>query len=172
MRKLALPGLFFLLAFVFISFNKVTPLNKHFSSPIISTVPGDTIHYPEERHFANVEQLTFGGDNAEAYFSADSKWLIFQRTNPKEGINCDRMFIGKVPQKPGDKFEPRQISSGNGRTTCGFFTKDGKHIIYASTHLGADTCPPLPDRSKYGNKYIWPVYESYDILWLISMVKS
>jgi Tol biopolymer transport system component len=72
------------------------------------------------------------------------------------------MFIGKVPA-PGEKFEPKQVSSGKGRTTCGFFTKDGKNIIYASTHLGADTCPPVPDRSKYGNKYIWPVYESYDI---------
>jgi len=123
----------------------------------------DTIHYPEEKHFANVQQLTFGGDNAEAYFSYDSKWIIFQRTNPKEGISCDRIFIGKLPENPGDKFEPQQISSGKGRTTCAFFTKDGKHIIYASTHLGADTCPPVPDRSKYGNKYIWPVYSSYDI---------
>ena len=73
------------------------------------------------------------------------------------------MFIGKIPTKPGEKFEPRRISSGKGRTTCGFFTKDGKHVIYASTHLGADTCPPVPDRKKYGNKYIWPLYDSYDI---------
>src|SRR5437868_13719401 len=115
----------------------------------------DTLRYPEEKHFKNIQQLTFGGDNAEAYFSFDGKWLIFQRTNPKEGIMCDEMFIGKVP-KPGEKFEYKKISSGKGRTTCGFFTKDGKHVIYASTHLGADTCPPVPDRKKYGNKYIWP----------------
>jgi Tol biopolymer transport system component len=55
------------------------------------------------------------------------------------------------------------VSTGKGRTTCGFFTRDGKHILYASTHLGADTCPPVPDRKKYGNKYIWPLYSSYDI---------
>ena len=55
------------------------------------------------------------------------------------------------------------ISSGKGRTTCAFFTKDGKHIIYASTHLGSNSCPPTPDRAKYGNRYIWPLYESYDI---------
>jgi Tol biopolymer transport system component len=122
----------------------------------------DTIQYPEETHLRNVQQLTFGGDNAEAYFSFDSKWIIFQRTNPKEGIMCDEMFIGKVP-KPGEKFEYKRISSGKGRTTCGSFMKDGKHIIYASTHLGADTCPPVPDRKKYGNKYIWPLYDSYDI---------
>lgn len=123
----------------------------------------DTLQYPEEKHFRNLQQLTFGGDNAEAYFSPDSKWLIFQRTNPKEGIACDQMFIGKVPELPGEVFEPKMISNGKGRTTCGFFTKDGKHIIYASTHKGGDACPPVPDRSKYGNKYIWPLYESFDI---------
>ena len=57
----------------------------------------DSIHFAAEKHFANVQQLTFGGDNAEAYFSFDGKWLIFQRTNPKDGIMCDQMFIGKVP---------------------------------------------------------------------------
>ena len=55
------------------------------------------------------------------------------------------------------------LSNGKGRTTCGSFTKDGKHIIYASTHLAADTCPPVPDRKKYGNRYIWPLFEGYDI---------
>lgn len=128
-----------------------------------STAPSDSTHFAAEQHFANVQQLTFGGDNAEAYFSFDGKWLIFQRTNPKEGILCDEMFIGKVPTAPGEKFEPVKVSSGKGRTTCGAFLKDGKHIIYASTHLGADTCPAVPDRKKYGNKYIWPLYNSYDI---------
>lgn len=123
----------------------------------------DTILFEGEKHFANMKQLTFGGDNAEAYFSYDGKWLIYQYTNAKAGINCDQMFIGKVPTEPGEKFEPKRISSGKGRTTCGFFTKDGKHVIYASTHLGADSCPPVPDRKKYGNKYIWPLYDSYDI---------
>lgn len=127
------------------------------------TVPSDSTQFAAEKHFANVQQLTFGGDNAEAYFSFDGKWLTFQRTNPKEGILCDEMFIGKVPTAPGEKFEPIKVSSGKGRTTCGAFLKDGKHIIYASTHLGADTCPPVPDRKKYGNKYIWPLYNSYDI---------
>lgn len=122
----------------------------------------DTLQYLDESHFKNVQQLTFGGDNAEAYFSFDGKWIIFQLTNPKEGIMCDQMFIGKVPEN-GEKFEYKRVSNGKGRTTCGAFLKDGKHIIYASTHLGADTCPPVPDRKKYGNKYIWPLYDSYDI---------
>jgi Tol biopolymer transport system component len=123
----------------------------------------DTVLYPEETHFKNVQQLTFGGDNAEAYWSFDGEWLVFQRTNTKDGIACDQIFAGKVPKKKGDAFEYKMISTGKGRTTCPFFTKDGKHIIYASTHLGSSDCPPVPDRTKYGNKYIWPLYESYDI---------
>jgi Tol biopolymer transport system component len=123
----------------------------------------DTILYPEESHFKNVQQLTFGGDNAEAYWSYDGKYIVFQRTQPKEGINCDQIFIGKVPEKAGDKFAYKMVSTGKGRTTCPFFTKDGKHVIYASTHLGGADCPPVPDRTKYGNRYIWPLYDTYDI---------
>lgn len=122
----------------------------------------DSLQYAAETHFANLQQLTFGGDNAEAYFSFDGTYIIFQRTNPKDNLPCDQMFIGKVPA-PGQPFKYKMVSTGKGRTTCGAFTKDGAHIVYASTHLGADTCPPVPDRKKYGNRYIWPLYDSYDI---------
>ncbi|MBK5272090.1 MAG: PD40 domain-containing protein [Bacteroidia bacterium] len=164
MKKLPLIVCIVLTLLLFTSFRKSNPLTIHHlhTGEAGTLITGDTILYPEEKRFKNIQQLTFGGDNAEAYFSFDSKWIIFQRTNPKEGIMCDEMFIGKVPNH-GEKFEYRRVSSGKGRTTCGSFTKDGKHIIYASTHLGADTCPPVPDRSKYGNKYIWPLYDSYDI---------
>lgn len=123
----------------------------------------DSVLFAGEKHFKNVRQLTFGGDNAEAYWSYDGKHIIFQRTNPKEGINCDQIFIGKLPTSPNEQFTYKMVSSGKGRTTCAFFLPDGKHFIYASTHKGADTCPPTPDRKKYGNRYIWPLYNSYDI---------
>ena len=112
-----------------------------------SPLSTDTLQYPSETHLQNVQQLTFGGDNAEAYFSFDSKWIIFQRTKANEGVLCDQIFIGKVP-KQGEKFEYKMVSTGKGRTTCGAFLKDGKHVIYASTHLGADTCPPVPDNAR------------------------
>lgn len=134
-----------------------------FSSLTPNLEISDTLHYPEEKHFDHIQQLTFGGDNAEAYFSFDGKWIIFQRTKANEGLPCDQMFIGRLPEHPGDSFHYKMVSTGKGRTTCGFFTRDGKHVIYASTHLGSDACPPLPDRSKYGNKYIWPLYPEYDI---------
>jgi Tol biopolymer transport system component len=122
----------------------------------------DTLQYANESHFKNVQQLTFGGDNAEAYWSYDGKSVVFQRTSVKDGVPCDQIFVGKVPAR-GEKFEYKMISSGKGRTTCAFFTKDDQHIIYASTHEGGADCPPAVDRAKYGNRYIWPVYNSYDI---------
>lgn len=160
MRKLIFFPVIVVVSIVLFAYKKniAIPFTTH-HSPVTS----DTVLYPEESHFKNIQQLTFGGDNAEAYWSYDGKSIVFQKTNPKEGLNCDQIFVGKVPQKAGDKFEYKMVSTGKGRTTCAFFTKDGKHIIYASTHLGGDECPPTPDRAKYGNKYIWPLYDSYDI---------
>src|SRR5829696_6387605 len=77
----------------------------------------DTLHYPEEIHFKNLQQLTFGADNAEAYWSYDGKYIVFQRTAPKEGIPCDQIFVGKLPAK-GEKFSYKMVSTGKGRTTC------------------------------------------------------
>ena len=133
------------------------------STPHLAGQKSDTIQFPGEKHFANVQQLTFGGDNAEAYFSFDGKYLIYQRKNEKEGIECDQIWMGKIPTKPGEKFQPKLVSTGTGRTTCSYFYPDGKTIIYGSTHLGSTACPPVPDRSKYGNKYIWAVYKDFDI---------
>jgi Tol biopolymer transport system component len=123
----------------------------------------DSLRYAEESHLRNIRQLTFGGDNAEAYWSYDGKSLVFQRTSLKDGIPCDQIFVGRVPENPASPFEFKLVSTGKGRTTCAFFTKDNQHIIYASTHLVSGDCPPVPDRAKYGNKYIWPLYRGYDI---------
>jgi Tol biopolymer transport system component len=123
----------------------------------------DTVQFEGETHFKNVQQLTFGGDNAEAYWSFDSKQIIFQKTNPKEGIVCDQIFMGNIPLNAVDPFKYKLVSTGKGRTTCAYFMKDGKHIIYASTHEGSADCPAPVDRAKYGNKYIWPLYNTYDI---------
>ena len=123
----------------------------------------DSVLFAGEKHFKNIHQLTNSGDNAEAYWSFDGKRISFQRTNPKEGINCDEIFMGVVPTKLKDTFTYKSISGGKARTTCSYFTKDGAHIIYASTKNGGDQCPPAVDRAKYGNKYIWPLYSTYDI---------
>src|SRR5687767_11068898 len=103
MNKIFTPvfAIFILAGIASLSFiNKKEPVSSHRGK-----INADTLHYPAETHFKNIQQLTFGGDNAEAYWSYDSKWLVFQRTSAKDGIPCDQIFIGKVPEKAGDKFE-------------------------------------------------------------------
>lgn len=108
---------------------------------------------PRETHLANIRQLTFGGENAEAYFSFDGKRLSFQARTKEMG--CDRIFTMSL-----DGSDVKPISSGEGASTCAYYTRDGEWIVYASTHLGGATCPPKPDMSE---GYIWALYESYDI---------
>ncbi len=122
----------------------------------------DSLAFEGEKHFKNIRQLTFGGDNAEAYFSQDGKAISFQRTSPKDGVPCDQIFYGVLPKSAKDKFSYKMISTGKGRTTCAYVMPDGKHVLYASTHSGGPECPPVPDRSVI-KKYIWPIYSSYDI---------
>jgi TolB protein len=112
----------------------------------------------EQRHLRKARQLTFGGQNAEAYFSADDKQLIFQHAGGD--VACDQMYIMPVSTPDGSPPTPRLVSTGKGRTTCGYFFPSGDRILYSSTHLAAAECPPKPD---YSHGYVWPVYAGYDI---------
>ncbi len=106
------------------------------------------------KHLRNVRQLSFGGENAEAYFSGDGKQLIFQ--SKRDGRKCDQIYTMRA-----DGSDVRLVSTGDGRTTCSYiFPKNPKRILYASTHLGARECPPSPDFSK---GYVWAIYPAYDI---------
>jgi Tol biopolymer transport system component len=106
-----------------------------------------------ERHLRNIRQLTFGGENAEAYFSRDGSRLIFQST--REGVPCDQIFTMKI-----DGSDLKRVSTGQGRTTCGYYTPSGADIVYASTHETSAQCPPRPDFSR---GYVWPIYDGYEI---------
>lgn len=106
-----------------------------------------------EKHLRNIKQLTFGGTNAEAYFSFDETKLIFQST--REPYHCDQIFTMNL-----DGSGQTLVSTGGGRTTCSYFFPDGKKILFASTHLGGVECPPSPDKSK---GYVWGVFNAYDI---------
>ena len=108
---------------------------------------------PHEVHLKNVTQLTFGGENAEAYWSSDGKLLIFQ--SKRDGLDCDQIFL-----MDADGGNVRRVSTGQGRTTCSYVFPDGKRILYASTHLSGPSCPPAPDYSK---GYVWKLYPSYEI---------
>jgi len=117
----------------------------------------------DEKHLKNIQQLTFGGDNAEAYFSFDNQHLSFQSNNKKWGLACDQIFNLDIKKAAKDStYKPNMISNGEGRTTCSYYLKDGKHILYASTQAAGKDCPPAPEPRK-DNKYLWAVYESFDI---------
>ncbi len=109
--------------------------------------------HAKEVHLRNIRQLTSGGENAEAYFSLDGKQIIFQST--RQPHKCDQIFTMNT-----DGSNVKLISTGRGRTTCGYFAPDGQRVIYASTHLGSPDCPPPVDRSE---GYVWPIYRTFDI---------
>lgn len=115
----------------------------------------------QEKHFKNLKQLTFGGDNAEAYFSPDGSKLTMQITHPAKGVPCDQIYMLDLNKDSYSPEDLQRISTGTGRTTCSFFMPDGKHILYASTHKGDHSCP-IPPKSTDG-KYLWPIYPDYDI---------
>jgi TolB protein len=130
------------------------------SEPTENTLNQNPLIYPEETHFKSLRQVTFGGDNAEAYWRFDDQQLLFQSNNASWGVGCDQMFLMNVDEEFSTK-QPPMISTGKGRTTCGYFLPDNTHFVYASTHLDNEDCPEVPLR-KNGN-YVWPVYDSFDI---------
>jgi TolB protein len=107
----------------------------------------------QSSYLGELRQLTNGGENAEAYWAPDGKRIIFQSTRSPYG--CDQIFIMNA-----DGSNQHLASTGKGRTTCGYFLPDNKHIVYASTHLAGDACPAPPDRSK---GYVWGIFPGYDI---------
>jgi Tol biopolymer transport system component len=124
----------------------------------------DSLRYPQEKNLKNLRQLTFGGDNAEAYWSFDGTHVAFQSNNRKWGLLCDQIFY--MPVQGLDLsvrgVRPPMISTGQGRTTCAYYMPGNQSILYASTHLGGTDCPKEPEREP-GGKYLWPIYDSYDI---------
>ena len=118
------------------------------AGPLPRPVPGDT----GERHLRNVTQLTDGGENAEAYFSHDGKWLTFQST--RDGRTCDQQYVMRVSDAT-----TRRISTGQGKTTCGWFFPGDRRLFFASSHAVDSACAPRPDPSK---GYVWRL-DPFDI---------
>jgi Tol biopolymer transport system component len=122
---------------------------------LLSPLPGlgQLTPQPGEKHFTALRQLTFGGENAEGYFSFDESRLIFQST--RDSFHCDQMYTLDIRSGA-----TRLVSTGKGRTTCGYFLPGDSVILFASTHGSGPECPPPPDYSK---GYVWAVYGEYDI---------
>ena len=121
---------------------------------VAAPAAADALRDEREVRLADVRQLTFGGENAEAYWSPDGTELIFQSTRPP--FDCDQIYRLSL----ADPESPVLVSTGTGRTTCAYFTADAERVLYASTHATSEACPPTPDFSR---GYVWPIYDSYQI---------
>jgi len=127
-------------------------LSSACSSNIRPSAEGDPrLRHENESYLANIRQLTFGGTNAEAYWSQSGSWLTYQHKGKED--KCDQIYALSADGKKNFR-----ISSGKGRTTCSYFFENDARILYSSTHASGPECPPEPDHSK---GYVWPVYPLY-----------
>lgn len=122
----------------------------------------DSLIHPQEKHFKSLKQLTFGGDNAEAYWSFDGTRLVFQAHVPAWGDGCDQIFVLDPFNETTRNGPPQRISTAGGRTTCSYFLPGDTTILFASTHDADAKCPAVPERRADG-KYVWPIYPGFDI---------
>ena len=132
-------------------------------SPVKSEVADSTktkLAYEGEKHLSNIRQLTKGGDNAEAYFSFDNSMAVFQSNHGGWDVECDQIFYFNIAEEDLINNKPKMLSTGLGRTTCSYFLPGDSTIIYSSTHLGGEACPPEPSKEE---GYVWPIYEDFDI---------
>ncbi len=135
--------------------------NNNTETPAEKPNPADTMLYKGETHFKNLRRITFKGDNAEAYWSWDSKSLVFQANNEDWGTKCDQIFIYNLADSNLKTMKPQMVSTGMGRTTCSYFMPGDSLIVYASTHEADKNCPEVPERKE--GRYVWPIYSTYDI---------
>jgi Tol biopolymer transport system component len=135
-----------------------TPPTQTSTTAPAAATPARDLALPAETHLARLRQLTFGGENAEAYWSWAGNALVLQARGPEAG--CDRIFrLPLTPDgRPASTMQP--VSSGRGATTCSFFLPGDRELIYASTEAGGVACPPKPDHSQ---GYVWALYPDYDI---------
>ena len=126
-----------------------------------STDPANLVQ-PGEKHFKHIRQLSSGGDIAEAYWSFAGDRLVFQATVPAWGDACDQIFVFNPFQEDLLGGAPQRISIHGGRTTCSYFMPGDTTVIFASTHEADAGCPKVPERRADG-KYVWPIYDSFDI---------
>lgn len=155
--------------FLLVAILYATTINAQHTAGLLPPEPNGT--HPEEnevagvsvkeKHFAELRQLTFGGDNIEANFSFDGKKLSFQSNNPIWGLKCHQTFWLDIEEASDNRiYQPLNISNLEGRTTGAYYMPDNKRVIYSSTFSVSKECPVLPQTN---GRDTWPIDSNYDI---------
>lgn len=139
-----------------------TDHDPHASTAADTLVVKDTLIADGEKHFKSLKKLTFGGDNAEAYWSFAGDKLVFQANNPAWGESCDQIYVFNPFKDDLKAGPPKKISISGGRTTCSYFLPGDSLVLFGSTHQGDAACPAHPEHRTDG-KYVWPIYPTFDI---------
>jgi len=160
MYRTLLPSLF--LVPVLVGCQPPQPSADQPSSVSDTTGAAPSLIHEQEKHFKSLKQLTFGGDNAEAYWSFSGEQLIFQSNNPAWNESCDQIHVFNPFTDDLAQNRPGLISVKGGRTTCSYFLPGDSLVLFASTHEAGASCPGVPERRADG-KYVWPIYASFDI---------
>ena len=122
----------------------------------------DSLIAPQEKHFAHLRKLTYGGNNAEAYWSFNGEMLSFQSDFADWGHGCDQIHVFDPFDDDLSKGAPAQLSLNGGRTTCSYFLPGDSLVLFASTESGGKECPHTAPHTP-GGKYLWNIYKDYDI---------
>lgn len=109
--------------------------------------------HPKEKRLRNVRQLTFGGQNAEAYWSADGETIVFQTRQPEWPDE-------QIAIMNADGSAKKLVSTGKGRCTCSYLTPDGKWLYFSSTHSVNEGAQKPVDMSK---GYVWMVNPEFSL---------
>jgi TolB protein len=88
----------------------------------------ETAAQKESKYLSNIHQVTSALPRAgEGYFSPDGKSIIYQAY--PVGYPFYQIYVQDL-----EDGKPRRISPGRGRTTCSYFSVDGKSLLFASSH--------------------------------------
>jgi len=110
------------------------PLVRPRAAEITPATPTEAGQPLETAFMAPPVRITTGTPRAgEGYFSADGRHICYQAV--PEGYPFYQIFTQDFdPAAPGPR-PARRISPGRGRTTCSWFSTDGRHLLFASGHL-------------------------------------
>ena len=109
---------------------------------------------PPKFSITNIIQLSFEGDNGEAYFNHDNSKLVFQ--SKRDDSECDKLYL--IDTK-GEGLIPFALTDG--AFTCAYYSLNDRYIFFSSTMQDGPECPEIYQHPN-PRKYIWPL-RNYEI---------